>query len=151
MEARNDDEIRQGIKLARSALKGGSEEIAEYLLGTDATSGFTEKPVSSACAASMHPVCLDWDLCGCTVCHKICGNPDCRLKCRTVYILEALGTEVCSTCYRAMAPPPGRTTACESCGHHSAYRHPGTGDDRFLCPGCHVTAGHPRKQDRDEN
>jgi hypothetical protein len=106
------------------------------------------KSVSSACRANMHMHCLDWDLCGCLVCHKVCGS--CGSKCRSVYSLS-LDMEVCSTCYRRMAPPVGRTTACEECGHPASYRHPGQGDDRFLCPACHVTAGHTRKQDRGED
>lgn len=110
------------------------------------------RPVSSACAAEMHACCFDWDICGCPVCHKTCGNPDCKALCRAVYPLPgAVKLEVCSNCYRQMAPPVGRTTSCENCGHKAAYRHPGKGDDRFLCPSCHVDAGHMRRQDRNED
>ena len=108
------------------------------------------KPVSIACAGDMHACCGDWEGCGCPTCHKICGNPDCARRCRTIYLLKAAGLKICSDCYKQMAPPPGRTTACEECGNRSAYRHPGKGDDRFLCPSCHVAAGHQRKQDAGE-
>ena len=107
-----------------------------------------EHPVSSACAASMHACCFDWDLCGCPVCHKTCGQ--CGLKCRAIYVLMQAGIEVCASCYKKMRPPPGRTTACEGCSNPSAYRHPGTHDDRYLCPSCHVEAGHLRTQDHGE-
>jgi hypothetical protein len=121
------------------------DELVEQLLGI---SPLNTKPVSSACAGQMHACCTDWDLCGCLVCHKICGA--CGQNCRSVYELPG-GLEVCSSCYRTMAPPVGRTTACEECGHPSSYRHPGKGDDRFLCPSCHVAAGHFRRQDRHED
>jgi hypothetical protein len=98
----------------------------------------------------MHPCCDDWAGCGCLVCHHICGNPDCQRKCRKVFSLPQAGFNVCASCYKQMAPPVGRTTACESCGHPSAYMHPGKGDTRYLCSECHVAAGHLRRQDRGE-
>lgn len=53
---------------------------------------------------------------------------------------------VCATCSRERSDPVPKTSPCEGCGHHRAYRHPGTGDDRFLCPACHEKAGHLRQQ-----
>jgi hypothetical protein len=105
----------------------------------------TEKSVSPQCAAGMHPACIDWDGCGCLECHKICENPQCRRQCRSLYLQED-GTGVCATCSREHSDPITKTSPCESCGHHRAYRHPGTGDDRFLCPSCHEEAGHLRHQ-----
>jgi hypothetical protein len=105
----------------------------------------TIKLPSSQCAAGMHPACNDWDGCGCLECHKICENPKCRRQCRSLYLQED-GTGVCATCSREQSDPVPRTTPCQNCGHHRAYRHPGTGDDRFLCPACHEEAGHLRQQ-----
>ena len=107
-----------------------------------------QKPVSLGCQGTAHMMCTDWDGCGCTVCHHICEA--CGSKCRAVYQLEAAGLEVCANCYKRMAPPPGKTTYCEICEHPSAYRHPGTGEERFLCAPCHVANGTPRRQDRNE-
>lgn len=108
----------------------------------------TAPGLAKACEGEMHPACDNWDMCTCH-CHQVCGNPDCQAKCRKVYELPG-GMKVCASCYKQMAPPVGRTTACESCSHPAAYMHPGKGDSRYLCAACHVAAGHTRRQDRGE-
>jgi hypothetical protein len=94
---------------------------------------------SKACQANMHANCHDWDGCGCQ-CHKVCER--CGSQCRNRW--RATDQRfICATCLKGDLEKFKRGIPCQRCGKGMAYRHPGTGDDRFMCRDCHVELGHP--------
>lgn len=97
---------------------------------------------SKQCAAEMHAHCDDWSG-ACQCCHFTCGDPGCGRRTRQLY-RRADGVEVCASCYRDATKGRKNTPRCEACGGPTAYRSPRSGDQRFLCQGCHDDAGHVR-------
>jgi hypothetical protein len=96
-------------------------------------------PASRACSGHMHPACGDWVNCSCE-CHQVCER--CGKQCRKVYQRDDESQRVCSTCHKRDLAEAPKVPGCEVCGKPVGYRDPRSGDQRFLCAGCHLDAGH---------